>query len=72
MAQLVIILGINSGTQEGRAEKSLLGLEKYTFVYSLKKEQQIWEDKNKGIFYIPQRALGTFSPSFVLQKKALK
>lgn len=44
------------------------GLEKYTFAYSSRKGYEIWEDKNKDILYIPQRALGNFSPSFVLHK----
>lgn len=68
MACLVIFLSIKNRTKEKRAEEKLSGLEKYTFVYSLKKGYEIWEDKNKDILYIPQRALGNFSPSLVLHK----
>lgn len=64
----LIILSIKNRTKEKRAEGNLSGLEKYTFVYSLRKGYEIWEDKNKDILYIPQRALGNFSPSFVLHK----
>lgn len=68
VACLVIILSIKNRTKEKRAEENLSGLEKHTFVYSLKKGYEIWEDKNKDKFYIPLTALGSFSPSFVLHK----
>lgn len=34
---IVMIWGMKNRTKEKRAEKNLSGLEKYTFVYSLKK-----------------------------------
>lgn len=69
VACLVIIWGVKNETKEKRAEKNPSGLEKYTFVYFLKKGYEILEDKNKDTFYIPQRVLGTFSPSFVMHKE---
>lgn len=39
----------------------------YIFVYTEKKVYEIWEEKIT--FYIPQRTLGTFSPSFILRGK---
>lgn len=45
-------------------------VKKYTFVYSLPKGYKIQKDKNKYIFYISQKALEAFSPSFVLHKKS--
>lgn len=67
MACLFIIWGTKKRTEEKRAEKNQSRLEKYTFLYHEKKHMK--SGRTKITFYIPQRALGTFSPSFILRKK---
>lgn len=64
-ASLVIILDIEQDWRRESLEKPVR-FRKIYFYYSLKKEYKVWKDKNKDIFYVAQRALGTFSPSFVL------
>lgn len=72
VACLVIIWDIKHETKEKQAEKNLSGLEKYTFVYSLEKEQEIRKDKNKDIFLFLKELQGLFLQVLYYKREALK
>ena len=70
VACLVIIWGIKKRAKEKRAEINLSGVEK-TYFCLLFEKKHMKSGKTKITSYIPQRALGTFSLGFILQKESM-